>query len=83
MKNPSLYLDRAVLYLNSRSYRSIRLTYRDYTARRPEPGVYAELVCGKCGEGITQGRLPHVDTSTTPVCHLTPLYLHSLIVVPL
>ena len=42
--NPSLYLDRAALHLNLRPYRSLRLTYRNYTARCSKSGIYAELV---------------------------------------
>jgi hypothetical protein len=79
MKNISLYLDRAALHLNLHPYRSFWLTSRNYTARNSNPGVYAEVVCRKCGEGITEESQPHLDTSTTPVCHLFLQYVHSLV----
>jgi hypothetical protein len=36
-------------------------------------GIYAEVVCSKCGERITEAGQPDVDTNTTLVC---PLVLH-------
>ena len=45
------YLDRAAL---QHPYRSFWLTYRNYTARRSKLGVYAEVVCRKCGERIAE-----------------------------
>ena len=68
--NPSLYLDRAAIHLNLHPYYSFRLTYRNHTSGRSKSGVYAQLVCRKCGERITEERQLHLDTSATPVCHL-------------
>jgi hypothetical protein len=44
---PSLYLDRAALHSNLDPPRSLWATYRNYTARHPKSGVYAEIVCRK------------------------------------
>ena len=81
IKNPSLYLERAALHLNLHPYRSFWLTYRNHTARRPKSGVYAEVVCRKCGERSSDERQSHLDTSTTPVCplFLQYEYVHSLV----
>jgi len=75
--NPSLYLDRAALHLNLCPYRSFPPTYRNYAARHSKSGVYAEVVCRKCGERTTEERQPHMDTSTAPVGPLLPRYAHS------
>src|SRR5258706_1771265 len=79
IKNPSLYLDRAALHLNFHPYLSFRLTYRNHTARRSKSAVYAKVVCRKCGDGITEERRSHLDTSTAPVRFLFPPYVHSLV----
>ena len=70
----SLYLERAALHLNLHPYRSFWLTYRNHTARRPKSGVYAEVVCRKCRERITEERRSHLGTSSAPVCPLLPQY---------
>ena len=57
----------------------IRLTCRNHTARRSKPGVYAKVVCRKCGERIREERRSHLDTDTTPVRPLFPQYVHSLV----
>ena len=57
----------------------IWLTYRNHTARRPKPGVYAEVVCRKCGGRSSEERQSHLDTSTTPVRPLFSQYVHSLV----
>jgi hypothetical protein len=82
MKNPSLYLERAAFHLNLHLYCSIWPTYRNHTARRSKPRVYAEVVCRKCGERVTEERQPHLDTSTTPVCPLFLPYAHLPVDVP-
>ena len=79
IKNPSLYLDRAALHLNLHPYLSFRLTYRNHIARRSKSGVYAKVVCRKCGGGIAEERRSDLDTSTTPVCPLFPQYVNSLV----
>ena len=76
IKIPSLFLERAVLHLSLHPYRSFQLTYRNHIARRSKSGLYAEVVCRKCGERIADERQPRLDTSTTPVCSLFPQYVH-------
>ena len=76
MKDPSLYLDGAALHLNLHPYHSYWITNRNHTARRSKSGVYAKVVCGKCGERHGEERQSHLDTSTTPVCTLFSQYVH-------
>ena len=71
--------ERAAFHLSLHSRRSFRLTYRNNTSRRSKSGVYAEVVCRKCGERIREDRQPHLDTSATPVCPSFPQYVHSLV----
>ena len=78
IKNPSLYLERAVLHLNLHPYCSFSLTYRNHIARCPKSDLYAEVVCRKCGERRSDERRSHLDTSTAPVCPLFSQLVHSL-----
>ena len=55
-QNPSLYLDRAPLYLNLHPYLSFRLPYRNNTAGRSKSAIYAEVVHRKYRERITEER---------------------------
>ena len=63
-----------------RPYPILRLTYRNHTARRSKSAVYAKVVYRKCGERVTEERLSHLDTSTTPVRPLFPPYVYSMVV---
>jgi len=70
------------LYRASPEFTSIPLiwlAYRNHAPRRSKSGVYAEVVWRKCGEGITEERQSHLDTSTTPVGPLLPQYVHLLV----
>ena len=66
-------------YFNLHPFRSFLATYRNFTARLDESGVYAKAVCIKCGERIAEERQPDLDNSTTPICTLVNHYGQSLI----